>query len=99
MSPTGGTSCVPNCREWTPTRSSRSSWRAACCTSGPRRPSRTRSPRRSEFAYGALYRSVTLPTGAKTEEITATYKNGVLEVVVPLAEPKKVEGKRIAVTH
>ncbi|MBO3752994.1 Hsp20/alpha crystallin family protein [Streptosporangiaceae bacterium NEAU-GS5] len=58
-----------------------------------------KEPRRSEFAYGALYRSVTLPTGAKTEEITATYRNGVLEVVVPLAEPKKVEGKRIAVTH
>ena len=58
-----------------------------------------KEPRRSEFAYGALYRSVTLPPGAKVEEITATYKSGVLEVTVPLAEPKKVEGKRIAVTH
>ncbi|MDE3064386.1 MAG: Hsp20/alpha crystallin family protein [Acidobacteriota bacterium] len=35
---------------------------------------------RSEFRYGALTRSVTLPKGVDESSITATYKDGVLEV-------------------
>jgi HSP20 family protein len=51
---------------------------------------------RSEYEYGSFYRSIPLPEGAKTENVTAMLKNGVLEVTVPLAalpEPKarKVE--------
>jgi HSP20 family protein len=38
---------------------------------------------RSEFRYGSFSRSIALPPGAKEEDITATYKDGVLEVRAP----------------
>ncbi|MCK2218961.1 Hsp20/alpha crystallin family protein [Actinomadura sp. ATCC 31491] len=56
-------------------------------------------PRRSEFSYGSLYRAVTLPAGAKEDDVKATYKGGILEVSVGLAESRKAEGRRIAVEH
>lgn len=42
----------------------------------------------SEFRYGSFARSVRLPAGARTDETTADYKDGVLTVKVPVAEPK-----------
>jgi HSP20 family molecular chaperone IbpA len=39
---------------------------------------------RSEFYYGALRRSVTLPEGADGTAVKATYKDGILEVTVPI---------------
>jgi HSP20 family protein len=44
---------------------------------------------RSEFRYGLLHRSVRLPANADEEHISAAYRNGILEVTVPLtaAEP------------
>ncbi|GAA3168353.1 MULTISPECIES: Hsp20/alpha crystallin family protein [Nonomuraea] len=60
---------------------------------------RTAEPHRSEFAYGALARTVTLPAAAKTDDVKATYVNGVLEVSIGLAEEKKAEGRRITVEH
>ncbi|MGO4804909.1 Hsp20/alpha crystallin family protein [Arthrobacter sp. 2MCAF15] len=41
---------------------------------------------RSEFRYGRSVRSIALPQGAKEEDITATYKDGVLEVRAPAPE-------------
>jgi len=41
---------------------------------------------RSEFRYGRSSRSIVLPAGAKEEDITATYKDGVLEVRAPAPE-------------
>jgi HSP20 family protein len=41
---------------------------------------------RSEFRYGSSARSVALPAGAREEDITATYKDGVLEVRAPAPE-------------
>ncbi|MGO4493299.1 Hsp20/alpha crystallin family protein [Arthrobacter sp. 2YAF22_2] len=38
---------------------------------------------RSEFRYGSFVRSIALPPGAKEEDITASYKDGVLEVRAP----------------
>jgi HSP20 family molecular chaperone IbpA len=38
---------------------------------------------RHEFHYGSFTRSIPLPRGVRTEEITATYVDGVLEVRVP----------------
>jgi len=40
---------------------------------------------RSEFHYGTLSRSVTLPAGADEESIEAIYGHGILEVTVKLA--------------
>jgi HSP20 family protein len=46
-----------------------------------------------EVRYGSFVRTFTLPEGVKAEDVQATYRNGVLEVSIPLpAErpPKKV---------
>lgn len=40
---------------------------------------------RGAWRYGAFERAVTLPEGATGEGITASYRDGVLEVVVPKA--------------
>ncbi|MFD1548042.1 Hsp20/alpha crystallin family protein [Nonomuraea guangzhouensis] len=56
-------------------------------------------PHRSEFVYGSLSRSVTLPATAKTDDVKATYQGGVLEISIGLAEDKKAEGRRIAIEH
>lgn len=45
---------------------------------------------RSEFRYGTLVRSFRLPDGVSEDDVTATYKDGILEVRVPTppaAEP------------
>jgi HSP20 family protein len=44
---------------------------------------------RTEFRYGSFARTLRLPDGAKMEDVTASYKDGVLEVRVampPVAE-------------
>ena len=38
---------------------------------------------RSERSYGSFYRQIPLPEGAKTENATATFNNGVLEITIP----------------
>jgi HSP20 family molecular chaperone IbpA len=50
---------------------------------------------RSERTYGRIYRGLTLPEGCDTTDVTATAKDGVVEIVIP----KKVtaQGKKIAV--
>jgi HSP20 family protein len=40
--------------------------------------------RRSEFRYGRFHRSMTLPVGADTDAVTATYTDGILEVRIPV---------------
>lgn len=47
---------------------------------------------RSERSYGAFYRAIPLPEGVKADAIVANFKNGVLEVTMPLVkEEKKVK--------
>lgn len=51
---------------------------------------------RLERVYGMFTRSFTLPTTVDAAKVTATYKDGILEVSVPKAEtakPKQVEIK------
>jgi len=48
---------------------------------------------RREASYGAFERRMTLPEGADTEKIAANFKNGVIEITMPIAkgaETKKV---------
>jgi HSP20 family protein len=40
---------------------------------------------RSEFRYGSFVRTVPLPEGVKEEDITASYKDGILEIRAPMA--------------
>lgn len=57
---------------------------------------------RREVARGSFERAIPLPEGVKPEDITATYQDGILEVVVPRAAalperkevPVKVAGER-----
>ena len=41
---------------------------------------------RRELRYGLMSRSLPLPVGAAEADVTATYKNGVLEVRIPVRE-------------
>ena len=45
-------------------------------------------PRRTEFRYGPVTRSVWLPARADAHHITARYRNGILEVSIPVPAPK-----------
>ncbi len=51
----------------------------------------------SEFRYGTYTRNVRLPQGAKLEEITATYKGGILIVRIPTEEADKPASRTIKV--
>lgn len=44
---------------------------------------------RSERSYGQFYRVIPLPEGANTEQATAQFDNGVLEVAVPVPEAQR----------
>lgn len=39
---------------------------------------------RTERTYGKFFRLIPLPEGVKAAEVTATFKNGVLEITAPL---------------
>ena len=52
------------------------------------RSEETTRKHRTEFRYGTFARSVRLPAGAKGEEATAEYKDGVLTVTIPVPETK-----------
>jgi HSP20 family molecular chaperone IbpA len=62
-----------------------------------RRPSQGKEAkvRWSEFRSNDVYRRVPLPAAVDVEKVTATFKNGLLEIVAPLAkaasEPAKIE--------
>lgn len=44
--------------------------------------------RRSELRYGQFYRAIPLPDGADPEKAQAEFKNGVLQITVPVSEAR-----------
>jgi len=52
---------------------------------------------RSERSYGRFYRSIPLPEGVNPEQAQATFKDGVLEVAVPLPQEQSPRGHKIEV--
>jgi HSP20 family protein len=52
---------------------------------------------RSERAYGSFYRRVPLPQGADAEHVQARFRDGVLEVKVPLREQAAENTRRIEI--
>ena len=48
---------------------------------------------RSEFHYGSFVRNIALPPGAKDTDVQATYKDGVLEVRLPVPERSETAAK------
>ena len=51
----------------------------------------------AERSYGSFQRAITLPVTAEPDKIEATFKNGVLEVVIPKKENANT-GKHITIT-
>ena len=45
---------------------------------------------RSEFRYGSFVRRLPLPSGVQQADVTASYKDGVLEVRAPLPDQQEV---------
>lgn len=55
---------------------------------------------RREMRYGRFTRTLPLAEGATDDDIDASYKDGVLEIRVPVAQPAAhIEPKRIQVSH
>jgi HSP20 family protein len=53
---------------------------------------------RMERAYGSFFRAIPMPEGAKPDEVRANFKDGVLEVIVPLpALMKQAAPRRVAI--
>ncbi len=48
-----------------------------------------------EFTYGNFERQFTLPEGVKTDQLKATFVNGILEITVPA--PMIAKGRKIAI--
>ena len=51
-----------------------------------------------EFHYGSFRTSVSLPSGTKSDDITASYTDGVLEVRVP-TETEKTAAVKVPITR
>jgi HSP20 family protein len=51
---------------------------------------------RSEFQYGSFSRRVELPVGATEKDVKASYKDGILEVRIPI-DRKQAEAKKIPI--
>jgi HSP20 family protein len=51
---------------------------------------------RSEFRYGSFDRTLRLPAGTTKEEVAATYRDGILEVHIPM-NGDAVEEKRVPI--
>jgi HSP20 family protein len=50
---------------------------------------------RREVSYGSFERRMTLPEGTATEQVKAAFKNGVLEITLPLA--KAAVARKVAI--
>jgi HSP20 family protein len=53
---------------------------------------------RSEFRYGSFLRQIRLPKGATPDVVSATYKDGVLEIRLP-KPAEDVEARRIPIAR
>jgi HSP20 family protein len=54
---------------------------------------------RSEFHYGSFVRNLPLPSGVREDDVDATYKDGILEIRMPIGEEQKAAAKRIPVSR
>lgn len=53
----------------------------------------------SEFRYGKISRTVSLPSGVDPDAITASYEDGILEVRVPRAVTPERAERKIAINR
>ncbi len=52
---------------------------------------------RSERTYGSFYRRIPLPRGAKPEEASADFRNGVLEITMPTSQTTEEKSRQIEI--
>jgi HSP20 family protein len=52
---------------------------------------------RSERSYGSFFRTIPLPEGVNAEEAKATFRDGVLEITLPLPQRAKRSGRQIEI--
>ena len=52
---------------------------------------------RSERSYGQFYRTVPLPDGVDADQARANFRDGVLEVTIPLPQRQQPQGRRIEI--
>jgi len=50
-----------------------------------------------ERSYGAFHRVIPLPAEVDAKKVAATFKNGVLSIVLPKTEKAKATGKKITI--
>ena len=53
---------------------------------------------RSEFRYGSFTRTVPLPLGASEDDVKATYKDGILDIRVPMPAELTTTARKIPVS-
>jgi HSP20 family protein len=54
--------------------------------------------RRSERSYGHFYRLIPLPEGSQTDQAKADFKNGVLQIKVPLPKEQRKSSRQIPIS-
>jgi HSP20 family protein len=54
---------------------------------------------RSERSYGSFWRVIPLPEGAITEQAKATFRDGVLEITMPVPPPSTSKGRRLEIAE
>lgn len=52
---------------------------------------------RSERSYGRFYRTIPLPDGVDPEQVKANFKDGVLEVTLPMPTQEQRQGRKIEI--
>jgi HSP20 family protein len=67
-------------------------------TESEEKKEKEKATHRSEFRYGSFYRAVALPPDATEHDVHATYKDGILEVRVPL-DQKQADATKVEVTR
>ncbi len=53
--------------------------------------------RRKQFSYSKFKRTFSIPETLNADDVKATYKSGILNVVIPKKEPVKKEVKQIKI--
>jgi len=61
------------------------------------RADKTEGKHRSEFRYGSFTRSMTLPPTANEDDVTASYRDGILTISVGLKAEKKESARKIEI--
>jgi len=54
---------------------------------------------RSEFRYGEFSREIALPAGTRADGVTATYKDGILEVRIPNAPEQAAAATKVPISR